>query len=144
MTEPNEAADIAEPNDAAEATESADAAEPTEPNESTEPTDPIESSEPFEAIERYESSDQRLSEPSSTPPVSHDRPGNDRHGGITTFKQGDKVSWNTSQGKTHGKVVKSSPPTPRQGHEDHGVRERPALPRRVEKTGEEAAHKPEA
>jgi len=23
-----------------------------------------------------------------------------------TFKQGDKVSWNTSQGKTHGKVVK--------------------------------------
>ena len=62
-----------------------------------------------------------------------------------TFKQGDRVSWNTSQGTTHGKVVKKL--TSDTKNEDHQLRASEADPQYLvvsEKTGARAAHKPDA
>jgi DUF2945 family protein len=62
-----------------------------------------------------------------------------------TFKQGDRVSWNTSQGTTHGKVVEKL--TSDTKIEDHQVRasdEDPQYLVESEKTGARAAHKPDA
>jgi hypothetical protein len=62
-----------------------------------------------------------------------------------TFKQGDRVSWNTSQGTTHGKVVKKL--TSDTKIEDHQVRASEDDPQYLvesEKTGARAAHKPDA
>lgn len=62
-----------------------------------------------------------------------------------TFKQGDKVSWNTSQGKTVGKVIKKL--TSRieiKGHTVVASKEEPQYLVESEKTSGQAAHKPEA
>jgi Hypervirulence associated proteins TUDOR domain len=62
-----------------------------------------------------------------------------------TFKQGDKVSWNTSQGKTHGKVVKKlTADTHVKGTKITASESDPRYLVESDKTGEEAAHKRDA
>jgi hypothetical protein len=62
-----------------------------------------------------------------------------------TFKQGDKVSWNTSQGKTHGKVKKKLTSDTRiEGTKITASKDDPSYLVESDKTGEEAAHKPDA
>ncbi|MFF0918360.1 DUF2945 domain-containing protein [Rhizobium leguminosarum] len=60
------------------------------------------------------------------------------------LKRGDEVSWNTSQGKTEGRVVKKqSSPTKIKGH---GVKASEAEPQYIvesDKSGKRAAHKPD-
>ncbi|MEA5450998.1 DUF2945 domain-containing protein [Leptolyngbya sp. CCNP1308] len=61
------------------------------------------------------------------------------------FKQGDKVSWSTAQGKTVGKVVKKiTSRTEIKGHTVAASKENPQYLVESEKTGSQAAHKPEA
>lgn len=61
------------------------------------------------------------------------------------FKQGDKVSWNTAQGKIVGKVVKKlTSRTEIKGHTVAASKESPQYLVESEKTGSQAAHKPEA
>ena len=148
-TEPDETAERAEPNEAADATANAEAAEPTEPNDRTEPTDPIDRKEPFDAMDRYESwlAMLRVSR-SNVIAFSFSRPG-EGHSGVMadrqTFKQGDKVTWNTPQGKTHGKVVKKlTSETHVEGTKISASRDDPRYLVESETTGEEAAHKPDA
>jgi hypothetical protein len=60
-------------------------------------------------------------------------------------RKGDKVSWSTSQGRTHGRVVKKLTDDCR--IEDHQVRasaEDPQYLVESEKTGARAAHRPDA
>ncbi|HYH61505.1 MAG TPA: DUF2945 domain-containing protein [Solirubrobacterales bacterium] len=62
-----------------------------------------------------------------------------------TFKQGDKVSWNTSQGKTQGKVVKKlTSDIQVKGTNVTASEDDPSYLVESEKTGEQAAHKPDA
>jgi hypothetical protein len=62
-----------------------------------------------------------------------------------TFKQGDRVSWNTSQGKTHGKVVKKlTSDISVKGTKISASEADPRYLVESDKTGEEAAHKPDA
>ena len=62
-----------------------------------------------------------------------------------SLKRGDRVEWNTSQGKTDGKVVrKLTSPTSVKGHEVKASDENPEYLVRSDKTGAEAAHKPDA
>jgi hypothetical protein len=62
-----------------------------------------------------------------------------------TFKQGDKVAWNTSQGKTHGKVVKKlTSDVQIKGTKVTASEDNPSYLVESDKTGEEAAHKPGA
>ncbi|MGO6678183.1 HVA1 family protein [Rhizobium leguminosarum] len=60
------------------------------------------------------------------------------------LKRGDEVSWNTSQGKTEGRVVKKqSSPTK---IKDHSVKASKAEPQYIvesDKSGKRAAHKPD-
>lgn len=57
------------------------------------------------------------------------------------LKQGDKVSWNTSQGRTEGKVVrKQTTPTKIKGHAVKASKDNPV---ESDKSGKRAAHKPE-
>ncbi|WP_354698718.1 hypothetical protein DSM112329_04409 [Paraconexibacter sp. AEG42_29] len=61
------------------------------------------------------------------------------------FTKGDKVSWKTSQGTTHGKVVKKL--TSDCKIDDHQVRASTDDPQYLvesDKTGAHAAHKPDA
>lgn len=61
------------------------------------------------------------------------------------LKPGDTVSWDTSQGKTHGTVEKKQTSrTHIKGHTVAASEEDPQYIVRSEKTGEKAAHKPEA
>lgn len=61
------------------------------------------------------------------------------------FKKGDKVEWNTSQGKTTGEVVKKlTSPTDIKGHHIAASEDNPEYLVESEKTGKQAAHKPEA
>jgi hypothetical protein len=61
------------------------------------------------------------------------------------FRQGDEVSWNTSQGRTHGKVVKKlTSDTHVKGTKIAASEGDPRFLVESDKTGEEAAHKPEA
>ena len=61
------------------------------------------------------------------------------------FKQGDKVSWNTSQGMTHGKVVKKlTSDTHVKGTKISASKDDPRYLVESDKTGAEAAHKPDA
>lgn len=61
------------------------------------------------------------------------------------LKKGDRVEWNTSQGKTTG-TVKQKLTSPRdiKGHHVAASKENPEYLVESEKTGAEAAHKPEA
>jgi hypothetical protein len=62
-----------------------------------------------------------------------------------SLKRGDRVEWNTSQGKTSGTVVrKLTSPTAVKGHEVKASDENPEYLVRSDKTGAEAAHKPDA
>jgi len=62
-----------------------------------------------------------------------------------TLKAGDKVSWNTSQGETHGKVVKKqTSPTKIKTHKVAASKDNPEYIVKSDKTGAEAAHKAEA
>ena len=61
------------------------------------------------------------------------------------FKKGDRVEWNTSQGSTTGHVVrKLTSETHIEGHKVVASKEEPQYLVASEKTGKQAAHKPEA
>ena len=61
------------------------------------------------------------------------------------LKKGDKVAWNTSRGKTTGTVEKKlTKPMKIKGHQVKASPENPEFLVKSEKTGAEAAHKPEA
>lgn len=64
---------------------------------------------------------------------------------MTEFKKGDHVKWKTSQGETTGKIKeKLTSPTKIKGHEVAASEENPEYLVESEKTGKEAAHKPNA
>ncbi len=61
------------------------------------------------------------------------------------FKVGDKVEWNTSQGKTTGVIKrKLTEPMDIKGHHVAASEEEPQYLVESDKSGEEAAHKPDA
>ena len=61
------------------------------------------------------------------------------------LSKGDKVEWNTSQGKTSGKVKKRvTSRTKIKGHEVKASKDDPQFLVESDKTGSEAAHKPES
>jgi hypothetical protein len=61
------------------------------------------------------------------------------------LKRGDKVEWETSQGKTSGTVKKKlTAPTDIKGHHVAASKENPEFLVESEKSGKEAAHKPES
>ena len=61
------------------------------------------------------------------------------------LKPGDKVAWNASQGEVKGTVVrKQTSPTKIKGHEVKASPENPEYIVESDKTGAQAAHKPEA
>jgi hypothetical protein len=60
-----------------------------------------------------------------------------------TFKAGDKVAWDHSQGTTKGKVVrKQTTPTQIKGHKVAASKDNPEYIVKSDKTGAIAAHKP--
>ena len=62
-----------------------------------------------------------------------------------TFKAGDTVKWEHSQGTTEGKVVrKLTKPTSIKGHKVAASTDNPEYLVESEKTGARAAHKPDA
>lgn len=64
---------------------------------------------------------------------------------MAEFKKGDKVEWKTSQGKTTGEVVKKlTSPTDVKGHHVAASEDNPEYLVESDKTGKQAAHKPEA
>jgi hypothetical protein len=61
------------------------------------------------------------------------------------LKPGDKVAWNTSQGETRGTVVKKqTKATTIKGHKVAASKDDPQYVVRSDKSGEKAAHQPEA
>jgi hypothetical protein len=59
--------------------------------------------------------------------------------------KGDKVEWNTSQGTTSGEVKKRvTSPTKIKGHEVKASEDNPQYVVESDKTGEQAAHKPDS
>lgn len=61
------------------------------------------------------------------------------------FEKGDRVSWETSQGRTDGVVEKKqTTETHIKGHKVAASKEKPQYIVRSDKSGEKAAHKPEA
>jgi len=61
------------------------------------------------------------------------------------LKKGDKVEWKTSQGKTTGEVEKKlTSPTEIKGHHVAASKDNPEYLVKSEKSGKEAAHKPES
>lgn len=62
-----------------------------------------------------------------------------------TFKKGDKVAWNTSQGETRGTVeARQTADTQIKGHKVSASEDHPQYIVRSDKSGGRAAHKPEA
>lgn len=62
-----------------------------------------------------------------------------------TLKTGDKVAWETSQGETTGTVEKKLTGASKiKGHEIKASEENPEYLVKSDKTGAEAAHKPDA
>jgi hypothetical protein len=62
-----------------------------------------------------------------------------------SFKKGDKVAWETSQGETTGKVVKKlTSETHVQTHKVSATTDDPQYLVESDKTGKQAAHKPES
>lgn len=62
-----------------------------------------------------------------------------------SFKKGDKVEWQTSQGKTQGTVEKKqTSETHIKGHKVAASKEDPQYIVKSDKSGAEAAHKPDA
>ena len=63
----------------------------------------------------------------------------------TDWKQGDKVAWDTPQGETHGVVVrKLTEETHVKGHKVAASPDNPEYLVKSDKTGAEAAHRPDA
>jgi hypothetical protein len=61
------------------------------------------------------------------------------------LKKGDKVKWNTAQGETTGEIEKKlTSPTEIKGHHVAASKDNPQYLVKSDKTGKEAAHKPEA
>ena len=61
------------------------------------------------------------------------------------FKKGDKVEWKTSRGKTTGEVEKKlTKPTEVSGHHVAASKDNPEYLVESDKSGKEAAHKPES
>ncbi len=61
-----------------------------------------------------------------------------------TFRKGDKVAWDSSQGEIHGTVEKKiTEPMKIKTHEVKASKENPEYLVKSDKTGAEAAHKPE-
>jgi hypothetical protein len=61
------------------------------------------------------------------------------------FKQGDTVEWNTPQGKTRGRVKKKLTSPTQVGEQNiNASEEEPRYLVESEKSGKEAAHKPDA
>ena len=59
------------------------------------------------------------------------------------LKKGDKVEWQTSQGKTHGKVAKKlTSPIDIKGHHVAASSSNPEYLVTSDKSGKQAAHKP--
>lgn len=59
-------------------------------------------------------------------------------------KKGDKVSWDTSQGKTEGTVEKTVTSTTKvKGHTAKATKEDPQVLVKSAKSGKQAVHKPE-
>lgn len=62
-----------------------------------------------------------------------------------SFAKGDKVSWETSQGRTHGEVVRKQTSEDHiKGHKVAASKDDPQYIVKSDKSGELAAHKPEA
>lgn len=62
-----------------------------------------------------------------------------------SLKPGDEVDWETSQGTTHGKVVrKQTSPTKIKGHTVAASAQEPQYIVKSDKSGKEAAHKGKA
>lgn len=60
-----------------------------------------------------------------------------------TFKSGDAVKWDHSQGTTQGKVIKKlTSPTRIKGHKVAASEDNPEYIVQSDKTGAKAAHKP--
>ncbi|MBE9180437.1 DUF2945 domain-containing protein [Oculatella sp. LEGE 06141] len=61
------------------------------------------------------------------------------------FKKGDRVEWNTPQGKTEGTIVKKlTEPIDIKSNHVAASEDNPQYLVKSEKTGKEAAHKPDA
>ncbi len=61
------------------------------------------------------------------------------------FKKGDKVEWNSAQSKITGEVKKKlTSPTDIKGHHVAASKDNPEYLVESEKTGKEAAHKPDS
>ncbi|MBD2354531.1 DUF2945 domain-containing protein [Tolypothrix sp. FACHB-123] len=61
------------------------------------------------------------------------------------FNKGDKVKWNTAQGETTGEIEKKlTSPTDIKGHHVAADKDNPQYLVKSDKTGKEAAHKPDA
>ncbi|MBA3857424.1 MAG: DUF2945 domain-containing protein [Cyanobacteria bacterium PR.3.49] len=64
---------------------------------------------------------------------------------MSKLKTGDKVTWQTSQGMTEGEIVKKlTKPMDIKGHHVAASTENPQYLVESDKTGKQAAHKPEA
>nr|WP_314093638.1 DUF2945 domain-containing protein [uncultured Shinella sp.] len=62
-----------------------------------------------------------------------------------SFKKGDKVTWETSQGKTEGKVVKTqTSDTTIKRHKVKASKDDPQVIVESSRSGKRAAHKPDA
>lgn len=62
-----------------------------------------------------------------------------------SLKKGDKVSWNTSLGRTHGRIVrKQTSELHIKDHEVAATKDDPQYVVESDKTGELAAHEPDA
>lgn len=63
----------------------------------------------------------------------------------TNLKKGDRVTWETSQGTTEGKVVKTqTSDTKIKGHKVKASKADPQIIVESSKSGKRAAHRPEA
>ena len=61
-----------------------------------------------------------------------------------SLKKGDKVTWNTAQGETHGTVEQKVTSTTKiKGHTAKATKDEPQYKVKSDKTGAEAIHKPD-
>jgi len=69
---------------------------------------------------------------------------NSKDDAAPTFKKGDKVTWDSSNGEVHGTVEKKlTEPMKIKTHEVKASKDNPEYLVKSDKTGAEAAHKPE-
>ncbi len=74
-----------------------------------------------------------------------DKKKNDKTDDAPTFKKGDKVEWDSRNGEVHGEVEKKlTEPMTIKSHEVKASKDNPEYLVKSDKTGAEAAHKPDA